>query len=131
MDYRRKDIRAALDKLKIATPCKDCGKHYPPYVMDFDHVKGTKNFDIGNAGHVSTITDSKLQKEIAKCELVCANCHRIRTYGRRTNSKNWYLRQRNKDADMRKSFKLDNPSYVGTLECPNWTKSVMDRVWPG
>lgn len=63
-----------------AGPCLDCGVEYPPYVMDFDHVRGVKMAAIGDLVRrgfgIKTIAD-----EIVKCELVCANCHRERTYG--------------------------------------------------
>lgn len=57
-------------------PCADCGEKFPPECMDFDHVRGEKLFNVGQgAGRLwSDILD-----EIAKCELVCANCHRVRT----------------------------------------------------
>ena len=61
-------------------PCKDCNQSYPVYVMDFDHVKGAKSFNLGSVTAV-TVAESTLLAEIAKCDVVCANCHRIRTYG--------------------------------------------------
>ena len=60
-------------------PCRDCGKSYPFYVMDFDHV-GEKKFNLGGA-HKRGI--DKIKQEIAKCEVVCSNCHRIRTFIRK------------------------------------------------
>jgi hypothetical protein len=48
--------------------------------MDFDHVRGEKLFVIGE--HVRRAHNDLLM-EIAKCELVCANCHRVRTEQRR------------------------------------------------
>ena len=58
-------------------PCLDCGVEYPAYVMDFDHVRGEKKFLIARApGHVS---DDALAAEMAKCDVVCSNCHRERT----------------------------------------------------
>jgi len=74
--------RARVDALKTA-PCTDCGKCYPPYVMQFDHVRGVK------VRAVSLMNDWALQRlmdEIAKCELVCANCHAERTDSRRRNA---------------------------------------------
>lgn len=62
-------------------PCTDCHKSYPPHVMQFDHV----NPEAKVAG-VSNLSRRKLEillAEIAKCELVCANCHAERTYQRR------------------------------------------------
>lgn len=57
-------------------PCADCGRCYSPVVMDFDHVRGTKRFNIGRNGGRGSIT--RLKAELAKCEVVCANCHRER-----------------------------------------------------
>lgn len=76
--------RAVLDENRRivneakARPCADCGNEYPHYVMDFDHRDRTqKSFGIGR----SLLRSTKiLLSEIAKCDVVCANCHRIRTY---------------------------------------------------
>jgi hypothetical protein len=61
-------------------PCMDCGIRYPPAAMDFDHVRGKKLFGL-NEAHNRAIQSVK--DEMAKCDVVCANCHRIRTYKRR------------------------------------------------
>ena len=74
----RKVQQDAVKKIKDV-PCMDCGIKYPPYVMDFDHINGDKSFTIGPA--VAKIGMEKLQEEIDKCEVVCANCHRERTFG--------------------------------------------------
>lgn len=60
-------------------PCMDCGKRYPHYVMDFDHVRGVK---VGNLANMARqrVSLKRLQEEIDKCEIVCANCHRERTH---------------------------------------------------
>ena len=81
--YRKKQERnkALLKKLKDK-PCMDCGVKYPHYVMDFDHrdpETKTKNISRMLTTSVKTIMD-----EVAKCDLVCANCHRERTYGIQT-----------------------------------------------
>lgn len=71
----RKVIKTAKD-----VPCDDCKVEYPSYVMDFHHVRGVKLFTIGPvAGNASVSMESLLQ-EIAKCVVICANCHRIRTH---------------------------------------------------
>ena len=80
---KKESVRRAdfLNNLKKG-PCSDCGKTYPPCVMDFDHVKGEK---IGNVGQMvlkEKLGRKKILEEIAKCELVCANCHRLRTCNR-------------------------------------------------
>jgi hypothetical protein len=59
-------------------PCMDCGKSYPSYVMDFDHREPhLKEFNIGSYTKNGI---NQIRLEIAKCDVVCANCHRIRTY---------------------------------------------------
>lgn len=60
-------------------PCLDCKISYPHYTMDFDHLVG-KEFNISKMVRVLGL--NKLLNEIAKCEIVCANCHRERTYQR-------------------------------------------------
>jgi hypothetical protein len=63
-----------------AEVCMDCNRRYPSYVMDFDHVRGVKKFSLGRAAqHHPSI--AALLDEIAKCDVVCASCHRERTFG--------------------------------------------------
>lgn len=69
--------RAFMEVVK-SYPCLDCGVSYPAACMDFDHVRGDKD------RHLSQMTMGnfdRLRAEIAKCELICANCHRLRTHG--------------------------------------------------
>jgi hypothetical protein len=75
-----------LRDLKTKTPCVDCGINYPYYVMDFDHVRGQKHANVMEL--VSTLSKKKIDEEIAKCEIVCSNCHRIRTHVRRIAKNN-------------------------------------------
>ncbi|QQG40642.1 MAG: hypothetical protein HYV37_03725 [Candidatus Levyibacteriota bacterium] len=61
----------------------DCSNLFPPYVMDFDHRDGeTKIRSISWMAVNDTSNIEKIKKEIIKCDLVCANCHRVRTYAR-------------------------------------------------
>jgi hypothetical protein len=62
-------------------PCMDCGIKYPFYVMQFDHVSGKKEFNLSHAGR-STIAPKRILAELAKCDVVCANCHFERSYQR-------------------------------------------------
>lgn len=71
-----------IDDLRDNTPCMDCGIQYPHYVMDFDHVRGEKINDV-TLGAAYGWSVEKLMAEIAKCEIVCSNCHRARTWIRR------------------------------------------------
>lgn len=85
--YRKEVLAARIAAKKAivaqakANPCTDCKNSYPSYVMDFDHVKGRKKTNISVLVQSAGWSISTLKKELAKCELVCANCHRIRTHG--------------------------------------------------
>jgi hypothetical protein len=59
-------------------PCRDCGES-DPVVLEFDHLRD-KHFNIG--GHLPFYKWERILEEIAKCDVVCANCHRRRTAAR-------------------------------------------------
>lgn len=61
-------------------PCVDCG-NTDIRCLEFDHVRGKKIADIARLLGSST-TWSTIEAEIAKCEVRCANCHRIKTLER-------------------------------------------------
>lgn len=77
---RRVELRALAASSK-QVPCMDCGVEYPPWVMQYDHVRGKK---VGNIADLvgAAIPIRQFLDEIAKCEVVCANCHAERTYRR-------------------------------------------------
>jgi hypothetical protein len=60
-------------------PCKDCKNTFHTCQMDWDHVRGKKLFNL--CGNMFRSREAIL-KEVAKCDLVCANCHRLRTFKR-------------------------------------------------
>ncbi len=69
-----------------SNPCVDCSGSYPVCCMDFDHRRGTeKTYNLGSmfAHHYSR---ELIETELAKCDLVCSNCHRVRTRDRRTGN---------------------------------------------
>jgi hypothetical protein len=79
---RRKKMREYIKDVKNV-PCADCGVQYPPHVMDFDHLDKATKVDIPSR-IVNSLSMKKLVTEIAKCEVVCSNCHRQRTFDRIT-----------------------------------------------
>lgn len=76
--------KALLRRLK-SEPCTDCGNSYPYYVMEYDHVRGQKKFNLSNHKAIA-MTKEQFLEEIAKCDLVCANCHRYRTHARASSN---------------------------------------------
>jgi hypothetical protein len=73
--------RALVEGLK-ARPCADCGVPYPPCVMDFDHLPQFKKRSAISNMMSSKFSEKAILAEAAKCEVVCSNCHRIRTAAR-------------------------------------------------
>lgn len=72
------ELREWVDELRSG-PCSDCGKVYPVVCMDFDHVDARgKRFAVSAALMIGAPSDV-VKEEIARCELVCSNCHRVRT----------------------------------------------------
>lgn len=89
--YRKKaieqgrSIQGWLINKYDGVPCMDCDGVFDFIAMDFDHrPEETKEFGIGELGQYTATPDrlAKVEKEIAKCDLVCSNCHRVRTKNR-------------------------------------------------
>ena len=70
------DNRRKLTDYLSCHPCVDCGET-DIRVLDFDHVRGKKSGDISRMMNIG-YSWSTIEAEIAKCEVRCANCHRIR-----------------------------------------------------
>ena len=70
--------------IKIAAGCVDCGYKKHDFALDFDHLPGfTKVAGISKMVKDDASWES-IEEEIAKCDVVCARCHRVRTHERRT-----------------------------------------------
>ena len=77
---RRRNVRW-LQEYKESRPCTDCGGRFHHAAMDFDHVHGDKINEVSRLSQ-NAASMKKILAEISKCELVCANCHRVRTFKR-------------------------------------------------
>lgn len=78
---RRNAAKKWIDQYKTDHPtCTDCKLDYPPHILDFDHLRDK------TAGLARLVRDAAsievLKAEIDKCEIVCSNCHRHRTWER-------------------------------------------------
>lgn len=60
-------------------PCADCGKQYHWVVMEFDHTGNDKFMNV-SLMKKNGYPIERLKEEINKCDLVCSNCHQIRSY---------------------------------------------------
>jgi hypothetical protein len=76
---QKNQFKKKLAELKESIGCVDCGvKNH--IVLDFDHLRD-KKYNISRMIH-DGFSWKAIMKEIEKCEVVCANCHRIRTHDR-------------------------------------------------
>lgn len=78
---QKQELKRKLVKIKQTSGCVDCAENNH-IVLDFDHIKD-KKYNISRMVH-DGFSWKAILKEIQKCEVVCANCHRIRTYSRLT-----------------------------------------------
>lgn len=74
---RYKKIQEFLRNFKLSIGCKDCGYNSHHAALEFDHIHNNKEINVCNA---KSIERAKI--EIQKCEVVCSNCHKIRTFNR-------------------------------------------------
>jgi len=70
---RRRKIKLMAIEYK-GGKCRICGYNKCPGALDLHHINGQKLFGIGEKGY--TRSWKKIKKELDKCILVCANCHR-------------------------------------------------------
>ena len=78
---RNRDAIRAFVKKEKEKPCMDCRQTYHWFAMDFDHVRGKKTYNLSICAQKG-LSLGRVKQEIEKCDLVCANCHRFRTFVR-------------------------------------------------
>ena len=71
----RRGVAGKIQQFKLASRCAVCGESEPA-CLDFHHLDpATKDFTIGEASSHGA-SWNKVKIEIAKCLVLCANCHR-------------------------------------------------------
>lgn len=70
--------RNFVNEYKSSRGCSICEKEFRSYCLDFHHIDDSeKDFNVG----ASLSSWKKLESELEKCIVVCANCHREIHYG--------------------------------------------------
>jgi hypothetical protein len=72
---------AWIGEYKLSKGCADCGYDGHFAALQFDHLPGYEK--VNGLGQMVKCSRERILKEIEKCEVVCANCHAIRTFNRR------------------------------------------------
>lgn len=78
---RKQELVDKLWAYKNASKCFDCGERNP-IVLEFDHLPEYEKSENISVMVTNLCSWERILKEIQKCEVVCANCHRIRTHMR-------------------------------------------------
>lgn len=81
------DRKALVSQIKLDEGCVDCGYRDSSVALDFDHVRGRKLGNISTMVADSTVPWEKIVREMAKCEVRCANCHRVITSVRKDEAR--------------------------------------------
>lgn len=73
---RRQERMNYLRKIRIEKgKCEYCGWNEHPEILNFHHVDpSTKEFGFASS-EIGNLSMERIQKEIAKCILLCPNCH--------------------------------------------------------
>lgn len=83
---RRKELREKWRTFKSTLKCTICGFSHPA-ALDFHHEDPSKK-----EAHIHRLLQNgfnvKLKKELEKCIVLCANCHRIHHHDERQEKKN-------------------------------------------
>ena len=74
-------VFAEFQAYKEKHGCEDCKIKYPHYVLEFDHRPENKKIDVVYRV-LRRLGREAAWKEVNKCDVVCANCHKQRTYER-------------------------------------------------
>jgi hypothetical protein len=75
-DFRKERKRLAVELL--GNKCNDCSGVFQLPVYDFHHEDPSKKD--GNPSWFLNKKSDRWQEELAKCVLLCANCHRMRHF---------------------------------------------------
>lgn len=82
-DYGRERIlrrKAKIDQVKLERGCARCGYREHPVALDFDHLPGHQKYM--SVSEMMTCSEERIMAEIAKCQVLCSNCHKIISYER-------------------------------------------------
>lgn len=81
----RTSMRKFMDTLKVRLGCAECGYNAHPRALQFDHIDPdtkyrTKSGKLMHPSDMVGLSQATIQAEVAKCRVLCANCHAIRSH---------------------------------------------------
>lgn len=101
--------RTALWQVLLNSKCKNC-QISDPLILEFDHID-TENKLFG-VGALARISKDKMLEEIKKCEILCRNCHTVKTQKQfntwRHEKYNFFIESTIINSEVFQNIKLDN-----------------------
>lgn len=82
---RQQESHEFVNSLKDGKKCADCGLPHPYWRLDFDHREG-KQKTVSKL-KLGCYSRERILEEIARCDLACVNCHRLRTWNRQREAR--------------------------------------------
>lgn len=77
---RKKEIQEFIRNYKGEFSCEICGESHPACLV-FHHIDDNKKeYDVSTMGKLG-LSKEKIAREISKCKILCANCHRKLHFG--------------------------------------------------
>jgi len=77
---RYDELLAVTNEIKLSRGCERCGYKEHPVALHFDHIDPLKKTECVGLLINQWPTDEEVFAEIAKCRILCANCHSIKTF---------------------------------------------------
>lgn len=82
---RHQANRIMMNRIKTERGCELCGYNAHPCALQFDHLDPETKFrnkygKLVHPSHMASYSQAVVLAEIAKCRIICANCHAIHTH---------------------------------------------------
>ena len=76
----RQKMRNLVNRWKVMKGCSCCGFKGQHFQLDLDHVDPSTKYGQNHRAYEPNWKLDRIKKELAKCVILCANCHRLKTF---------------------------------------------------
>lgn len=81
LSEHRQEMRKLVNRWKCMKGCSECGFKGHHFQLDLDHVDPTTKTNNNNhRAYEPSWSKERIKKELSLCVILCANCHRLKTY---------------------------------------------------
>lgn len=76
----RQKMRSLVNRWKEIKGCSCCGFKGKHFQLDLDHVDPSTKYAQNHRAYEPNWKKERIKEELAKCVILCANCHRMKTF---------------------------------------------------